>query len=289
MYQGSVDQRPTGSIVHSYAREEAASSSPFNHFGFAKVDNLAGWTAWADTGADALRGQRSSDLRGYQMSQQFGLDHRFANGWVAGTAIGASYFSSDFNKTGAVSGNAYWINPYLGMQFDEWLVALNAAYTYSDYRQFNSGVIGEDGSTHGHRFSGSVSLSKQFDLGNGFYLTPEVSITAGREMIADHSTSSKNGDPSFISGKLGGELAYQYTNGTRLYGSLFGEYLKTKADDTASNALADYQSKDWSAAISGGFDLPINDSAKISLEGRVSGLGSETLIYGGNARLSVQF
>lgn len=288
MQAGGVDRTPTGSIVHAYASE--AKNDYADVFSFANADNSARWTAWADTGADGLRGNWNPDVRGYQASQQFGLDYRFANGWVAGAAIGASVFNTDFDNGGELSGNAYWISPYLGMQFDNWMVTLQTAYTYVDYDSFNTGT-GISGDTHGQRFSGSISVARQFDLGNAFYMIPEVTLSAGRERISDVAalTSGSVENPRFFSSKIGGELGYNVSADARVYGLTFAEYVKTNADASTTYLSTGYKAKDWSATLGGGFDMKLADRTSISLEGRARGIGSDTLIYGGNARLNVRF
>ncbi|WP_026792235.1 autotransporter outer membrane beta-barrel domain-containing protein [Pleomorphomonas oryzae] len=248
----------------------------------------SGWTAWADTGADGLRTNWNSDVRGYQAAQQFGLDYRMANGWVAGASFGGSVFKSDFDNGGDLSGSAYWISPYLGMRIDNWLVTLQTAYTYTDYDSFDTGT-GTSGKTHGQRFSGSVSVSRQFDLGQDFYVVPEAVLSAGREHISDLSGAQQGSDPSFFSTKLGGELGYKLQGGGHVYGLAYAEYTSTNADGSASYLSTDYASQDWSATLGGGFDAMLGERAKLGLEGKVRGVGSERLVYGGNARLSLDF
>ncbi len=290
MQTGGMDRTPTGSLVHAYASE--AKNDYNDVFGFATAgnDTSGRWTAWADTGADGLRGNWNPDVRGYQASQQFGLDYRFANGWVAGAAVGASIFGSDFDNGGETSGNAYWISPYLGMQFDDWMVTLQTTYSYVDYNTFTIGT-GINGDTHGQRFSGSVSVARQFDLGNAFYMIPEVTLSVGRERISDISalTSGNVNDPRFFSSKIGGELGYNLSNDSRVYGLAFAEYINTNADTATASLSTGYKAKDWSATLGGAVDVKLADRTSLSLEGRVRGLGSDTLIYGGNARLNINF
>jgi hypothetical protein len=52
---------------------------------------------------------------------------------------------------------------------------------------------------------------------------------------------------------------------------------------------ADDQADRWSATPGGGLDTRPADNLRFSFEGRVRGVGSETLIYGGGANLSVAF
>lgn len=290
MQSGGVDRTPTGSLVHSYASEPKKDYASVFGLAMADDDGTARWTAWADTGADGVRGNWNPDFSGYQVSQQFGLDYRFANGWVAGSAVGAGVFGNDFDNGGELSGSTYWIAPYLGMTFDDWMVTLQVAYAYVDYDSFSVGA-GVSGETHGQRFSASASLARQFDLGNEFYAVPEVTLGAGRELIANVS-SLTNGDvedPRFFSARIGGELGYKLSGDSRVYGLAFADYASSNADASATSLSTGFKSTTWSATLGGGFDVKLADNIGVNLEGRVRGLGSDTLVYGGNARLSVQF
>lgn len=290
MQVGGIERMPAGSLVHAYASEGRNDAPSVFDLIMIGDDTSSRWTAWEDTGAEGLRGNWSPEVRGYQASQQFGLDYRFANGWVGGASVGASIFGNDFDNGGELSGNAYWISPYLGMQFDDWMITLQVAYTYVDYDGFNSGT-GISGSTHGQRFSGSFSVARRFDLGSAFYVIPEVTLSAGGERISDVSVLADGNvdDPRFFSTKIGGELGYNLSNESRVYALALGEYAITNADSSASYLSTGYQSQEWSATLGGGFDLKLADRTGITLEGRLRGIGSNTLIYSGNARLNVQF
>lgn len=277
-------------LAQAYADEPQTKYASLFDNAMSQQAAQSGWTAWADTGADGLRTNWNSDVRGYQAAQQFGLDYRMANGWVAGASFGGSVFNSGFDNGGKLSGSAYWISPYLGMRIDDWLVTLQTAYTYTDYDTFDSG-IGVSGDTHGQRFSGSVSVARQFDLGRTFYVVPEAVLSAGRDHISDLSALQPGvlGDPRFFSTKLGGELGTKLPNGGRLYGLAYAEYVSTNADGSASYLSTDYESRDWSATLGGGFDTTLGEQARLSLEGKLRGVGSDRLIYGGSARLSLSF
>lgn len=289
MGQWGASRASAVSLAQGYADEPQAKYASLFDNAMSQPAAQSGWTAWADTGADGLRTDWTSDVRGYQAAQQFGLDYRMANGWVAGAGFGGSVFNSDFSNGGELSGSAYWISPYLGMQIGNWLVALQTAYTYTDYDSFDSGT-GISGGTHGQRFSGSVSISRQFDLGQDFYVVPEAVLSAGRDHIADLSTLQQGvGDPRFFSTKLGGELGYKLPGGGHVYGLAYAEYVSTNADGSASYLSTDYESQDWSATLGGGFDATLGERTKLGLEGKVRGVGSDRLVYGGSARLSLDF
>lgn len=276
-------------LAQAYADEPQTKYASLFDNAMSQQAAQSGWTAWADTGADGLRTDWSSDVRGYQAAQQFGLDYRMANGWVAGASFGGSVFNSDFDNGGKLSGSAYWISPYLGMRIDNWLVTLQTAYTYTDYDSFDSG-IGVSGDTHGQRFSGSVSVARQFDLGPSLYVVPEAVLSAGRDRISDLWALQQGvGDPRFFSTKLGGELGTRLPNGGRVYGLAFAEYVSTNADGSASYLSTDYEARDWSATLGGGFDTTLGERAKLGFEGKVRGVGSDRLVYGGSARLSLDF
>lgn len=277
-------------LAQAYADEPQVKYASLFDNAMSQQAAQSGWTAWADTGADGLRTNWNSNVRGYQAAQQFGLDYRMANGWVAGASFGGSVFNSDFNNGGELSGSAYWISPYLGMRVDNWLVTLQTAYTYTDYDTFDSG-IGVSGDTHGQRFSGSVSVARQFDLGQTFYVVPEAVLSTGRDHISDLSALQPGvlGDPRFFSAKVGGELGTRLPNGGRLYGLAFAEYVSTNADGSASYLSTDYEAQDWSATLGGGFDTTLGERTKLGLEGKVRGVGSDRLVYGGSARLSLNF
>lgn len=289
MGQWGAGGTPAVPLAQGYADDPQAKYASLFDNAMSPQASQSGWTAWADTGADGLRTNWSSDVRGYQAAQQFGLDYRMANGWVAGASFGGSVFNSNFDNGGELSGSAYWISPYLGMRLDNWLVTLQYAYTYTDYDTFDTG-IGISGDTHGQRFSGSLSVSRQFDLGQDFYVVPEAVLSAGREHISDLSAPQQGvGDPRFLSTKLGGELGCKLPDGGRAYGLAYAEYASTNADGSASYLSTDGESQDWSATLGGGFDAMLGERAKLGLEGKVRGVGSDRLVYGGSARLSLDF
>lgn len=288
---GVPDTTTTASLVSAFAEEDTVSMASF---GYAtpngNVFSNGRWTAWSDTSADGFKGSWDPDVRGYQARQQFGLDYRFANGWIAGVGIGGGIFDTDFDNGGSLSGSAFWLQPYAAATFGGWLVSLQAAYTYTDYDTFDTG-LGLTGDTHGNRISGSVTVSRQFDLANGFYVTPEAAITAGKERISNLAILplAPVEDPAFFNARLGGEIGYRLPAGGRIYGLVFAEYTDTNGDGDASYLSTGYQPDSWSATLGGGFDAAIGESARIGLEGRVRGIGSDTLVYGASARLSVSF
>jgi hypothetical protein len=250
------------------------------------------WKAWTDTSADGFHANWNPDIDGYQFRQQFGLDYRFPNGWVAGVGIGVSAFDNDFENSGSLSGNSYWIEPYFGMDVGGWLVALQGAYTYSDYRTFDTG-LGLSDSAHGNRLSGSLTVSRQYDFPSGFYVAPEVSISAGTEDIS--KLRNLGGGPvsvrnaSFFSTNFGGEFGYHLPHGGRVYGLALAEYTDTSGDGAETYLSTGYQASRWSATLGGGFDATFAGRFHAGLEGRVRGVGSDTLIYGASARFSVSF
>lgn len=248
------------------------------------------WTAWSETNADGMRNRSNSDINGYDASQQFGLDYRFANGWIGGASIGLSKFENDLGENGSLKGSAFWVSPYLGLNFDTWLLSLQGTYTYSDYANFDSG-IGVSTGGHGHRFSASASLLRTFDIGGNFSLTPELTVAIGRESISnvDALSSTQMADPSFFSSRLGGELAYKLPDDSRVYGLAYAEYTNTNATRDQSYLTQGFEGQDWSATLGAGYEASVAESVTLGLEARVRGLGSETLIYGGSAKLSVKF
>lgn len=292
MARGStLDPTATASLTSAFVEDDAIASSSFGYANATGgVFSNGGWTAWADTSADGFKGSWSPDVRGYQARQQFGMDYRFANGWIGGVSIGGGIFDNDFDNGGSLSGTAFWVQPYAAAAFGGWLVSLQAAYTYTDYNAFDTG-LGLTGDTHGNRISGSVTVSRQFDLAGGFYVTPEAALTAGKERISNLSIlpATEIEDPAFFNARIGGEVGYHLPGGGRVYGIAFAEYTDTNGDGSASYLSTGYQADSWSATLGGGFDAEIGESVRLGFEGRVRGIGSDTLIYGASARLSVDF
>lgn len=96
-------------------------------------------------------------------------------------------------------------------------------------------------------------------------------------------------DADFFNARLGSEVGYRFGADSRIYGLAFAEFTDTSGDGAATYLSTGYQSEDWSATLGGGLDLALSDHTRFGMEGRVRGLGSDTLIYGGSARLSVSF
>lgn len=211
---------------------------------------------------------------------------------MAGVGIGGGSFDNDFSNGGELSGSAFWVQPYVGMDFAGWLVALQAAYTYSDYKTFDTG-IGMSDSSHGHRFSGSATVSREFALGNGFSISPEAAISGGTEKLSDlHDLTSPPAtvdDASFFNARFGAEASYRFASSGRAYALAFAEYTSTSGDGAESYLSTGHQADRWSATLGGGLDMELGEASRIGLESRVRGLGSDTLIYGASATFSIGF
>lgn len=294
MASGVVDESTTASVAAAFAADGSIRTETV--FGYATGGSAyvshGRWTAWADTSADGLRGDWAPTVTGYQFRQQFGLDHRFANGWIGGLGIGGGTFANDFANGGKLSGNAFWVQPYLGVELDGWLLALQAAYTYTRYGAFNTG-LGINDSATGHRLSGSATVSREFALGGGFYVTPEASISAGSEGLSDlvnlSAPSTTLRDANFFNARLGAEVGQRFSPSMRAYAIVAGEYTSTSGDGAASYLSTGYQASRLSATLGGGFEVALGDGGRLGMEGRVRGVGSDTLIYGAAARLSFGF
>ena len=289
-----IDSANTASLISAFADDgPTQAETTFAYaIGNGAVVGYGNWTAWADTSADGIKGDWNPDVDGYQVRQQFGLDYRFANGWVAGVGIGGGAFDNDFSNGGELSGSAFWVQPYVGMDVGGWLVALQAAYTYTDYETFDTG-LGMTDSAHGHRISGSATVSREFALGNGFYIMPEAAISGGTESFSDlldlTSPPATVDDASFFNTRFGGEASYRFASSGRAYALAFAEYTSTSGDGAESYLSTGYLADRWSATLGGGVDLELGDTKRLGVEGRVRGIGSDTLIYGASARFSIGF
>lgn len=248
------------------------------------------WAMWFDTSADQLEADWNPDVSGFQARQQFGVDYSFDNGWVGGISAGIGTFDNDFANGGSLSGDSYWIAPYLGANVGGWLMTVQAAYTYTDYDSFNTG-LGIVDSTSGQRYSASASLSREFALGSGYRITPEAAVSVGQEDISRLAALpfAAVDDPYFFNARMGGELSYDLASGGRVYGQAFAEYTDTNGDGSATYLSTGYEAEEWSATIGGGFDIPVGERGRLGLDGRVRGLGSDTHVYGLSASYSVSF
>ena len=248
------------------------------------------WAMWFDTSADQLEADWNPDVSGFQLRQQFGVDYSFDNGWVGGISAGIGTFDNDFANGGSLSGDSYWIAPYIGANVGGWLMTVQAAYTYTDYDSFNTG-LGIADSTSGQRYSASASLSRDFAFGSGYRITPEVAVSVGQEDISRLAALpfAAVDDPYFFNARMGGELSYDLATGGRVYGQAFAEYTDTNGDGSATYLSTGYEAEEWSATIGGGIDIPVGERGRLGLDGRVRGLGSDTHVYGLSASYSVSF
>jgi hypothetical protein len=141
--------------------------------------------------------------------------------------------------------------------------------------------------------SGSLTVSRQYGFPSGFYVAPEASIAAGTESLSNLKNLGSGPvsvrNASFFNTNFGGEFGYHLPHGGRVYGLALAEYTDTSGDGAETYLSTGYQASRWSATLGGGFDATFAGRFHAGLEGRVRGVGSDTLIYGASARFSVSF
>ena len=252
------------------------------------------WNAWLKGNWNIYDG---TNFDGHTIDVMAGLDYRYSDTTIIGLLGG--YGVSDFDVVtsgidGSFKGDSYSFGPYIGMKLSEHLkFKALAAYTFSDYANV-SGTT--DGNFDAHRATVMAELTGTWNY-DAFFVSPGIRFVYAQENQDGYTDSAGTTHSSLVirAGRIsvGPKIGYthKYENGGsfRPWLALNGEYDFSNQDADAGSGMPDL-SDVLSARFKAGFDATTSTGISLSLQGNVSGIGSDQFTgYGGTAKLRVPF
>ena len=252
------------------------------------------WNAWIKGNWNIYDG---TNFDGHTIDVMAGLDYRYSDTTIIGLLGG--YGVSDFDVVssgadGSFKGDSYSFGPYIGMKLSEHIkFKALAAYTFSDYANASGTTNGE---FDAHRATIMAELTGTWNY-DAFFVSPGIRFVYAQENQDGYTDSAGTTHSSLviragrisIGPKIGYTHKYQDGGSFRPWLALNGEYDFSNQDIEASAGLPDL-SDVLSARFKAGFDATTATGISLSLQGNVSGIGSDQFTgYGGTARLRVPF
>ena len=252
------------------------------------------WNAWIKGNWNIYDGD---NFDGHTVDVMAGVDYDYSDTAIIGMLGG--YGTSDFDvvtsgTAGSFNGDSYSIGPYIGLKLSEHLrFKALAAYTYSDYTNV-SGTT--DGNFNAHRATVSAELTGTWNY-DAFFVRPGIRFVYAQENQDSYTDSAGITHSSLVirAGRIsiGPKIGYTHsfeTGGSfRPWLALSGEYDFSNQGSDAGSGLPDL-SDVLSARFKAGFAATTTTGISLSMQGNVSGIGSDQFTgYGGTARLSVPF
>ena len=252
------------------------------------------WNAWLKGNWNIYDGE---NFDGHAFDLMAGIDYRYNDNTIIGMlgGYGASDFDVVTNSTdGSFQGDGYSIGPYIGMKLSEHLqFDAMATYTYSDYASV-SGTT--DGNFNAHRATIAAQLTGTWHY-DAFFVSPGIRFVYAQENQNSYTDSAGTTHSSLviragrisIGPKIGYTHKYESGGSFRPWLALNGEYDFSNQGADVNSGLPDL-SDVLSARFKAGFDATTASGIALSLQGNISGLGSDQFTgYGGTAKLRVPF
>lgn len=166
------------------------------------------WVEFAHSDADSSATNGRYDARAVGFTT--GLEYTLANGVTLASVFGREDLDLDapVSLGGNLDGRGYTVAPYLTLSFMEhWQVSLMGGYTWLDYD-----VRGTSDDPDGQRLFTSGGIVGNFEVGDGFRLSPEATIWYAEQAtdgFTDSTSANVRSDRSdFGRASAGGELGY---------------------------------------------------------------------------------
>ena len=254
------------------------------------------WNAWIKGNWTYYDGDGSS-FDGNTIDVLAGFDYKVDDQVILGLLGG--YGNADFDTvTGGTSGafeaDGYTVGPYIGVKLSNNVqIDALAAYTYSDY---DNRVGLTSGDFVAHRVTVGAQLKGTWQS-DGFFIEPSARIMYAEEQQDAYTDSAGTRQSSLtiragrasVGPKVG--FVHRTDDGMKIktWVAVKGEYDFSNQGDVPASGLPDLDDV-FSGRVSAGIDTSSDGGVGVSLQGDVSGLGSdEYLAYGGTARINVPF
>ncbi len=254
------------------------------------------WNAWIKGKWTSYDGDGSS-FDGHMIDVLAGVDYRVYEMAVVGVLGG--YGNTDFDTeisgtSGSFKADGYSVGPYMAIRLsDNTQFDALAAYTYSDYEN-RSGATG--GEFIAHRVTVAAQLKGMWTMEN-FFIEPGIRIVYAEEYqdawtdssSVRHASQTVTAGRLSIGPKFGLVFSSEDGGSVRPWVSLKGEYDFSNKGDVPTSGLPDFDDI-LSSRVSVGLDASTAEGLSISLQGEISGLGSDAYTgYGGSAQIGLPF